>query len=272
VQALLRHYHAMCEAKDGATRCLAAFSLPAVLQTGGGAVYWPQLAATHRRLCNDVLWSTRRTLAASMHVVARLIAPTPADELLALLEAQLADCGPVQAAAARALAGVLSHCGGDARLRHLGTPAALYAEPIAWRARLDVVQQLPALARLYAPRLAAAHHVPLLLLALRDPVYQVRRAAAAALGPTLHAALLPRDALDRLARLAASPCYTEREVVLLAARADCLRAADHAATPLLPHLQPLVEQLCNDKVLSIKQLAQTLRSQWPSPIDMSIVK
>lgn len=58
-----------------------AYNFPAVLMTMGGHS-WPRLKALHEQLVKDSRFKVRRTLAFSLHEVAKVVGPRIAEEEL----------------------------------------------------------------------------------------------------------------------------------------------------------------------------------------------
>jgi HEAT repeat protein len=176
---------------DAEARAVAAFVCPAVLHCAG-ATYWPSMRDAHAKLAGDVHWKVRLTLAYSLHEIARMIGRDETEAaLVKLFEQFLVDIDEIRNAAVSHMGALLEHCAADTRARHERTLSDLQSDPISWRLREMIVEQMPQFVNLYPDRVVARHLAPLLLRGLRDPVDHVRRTAAKGIGPML----------DRLAQM-----------------------------------------------------------------------
>jgi hypothetical protein len=176
---------------DAEARAVAAFVCPAVLHCAG-ATYWPSMRDAHTKLAGDVHWKVRLTLAYSLHAIARMIGRDDTEaSLVKLFEQFLVDIDEIRNAAVSHMGALLEHCSADTRARHERTLSDLQSDPISWRLREMIVEQMPQFVNLYPDRVVARHLAPLLLRGLRDPVDHVRRTAAKGIGAML----------DRLAQM-----------------------------------------------------------------------
>lgn len=166
-----------------------AYNLPAVLLTIGKE-QWPRLRAIHQDLCTDVSGKVRRSLAASLHEVAKIVGPQAASQdVLPLFRRALVDDNDmeVRAAALEHADVLLCHVNpedAEAELRSLhGMWQTTFAS--SWRLRERLVQLIPNL----APKFLLSDDEGTLVHLMRDAIVDVVsavRAAGVVSVPTLY--------------------------------------------------------------------------------------
>lgn len=166
-----------------------AYNLPAVLLTVGKE-QWPRLRAIHQDLCTDVSGKVRRSLAASLHEVAKIVGPQAASQdILPLFRRALVEDNDIEvrAAALEHADVLLSHVDavdGEAELRKLhGMWQTTFAS--SWRLRERLVQLIPSL----APKFLLSDDEGTLVHLMRDAIVDVVsavRAAGVTSVPTLY--------------------------------------------------------------------------------------
>jgi hypothetical protein len=162
-----------------------AYNFPAVVLTLG-ADNWPRLREAHRGLVlSSQSPKVRRSLAASLHEVAKIIGPQRAHEdLVELFEHSMwsADTdAEVKGAAIEHLdvfLGCLPAADAEGQLQKLHSFWSAHFER-EWRLRERLAQHIPALAERYLLEDESGNLVTLMQLALADPISAVRDAGVA---------------------------------------------------------------------------------------------
>jgi len=92
---------------DGELIECCAFNFPGVVVTLGQQG-WPKLRSVYKTLCGDMQWKVRRTLACSIHEIAKAIGPAYSEEdLLPIYRMMVIDVTEVRTSALRNLTGFL---------------------------------------------------------------------------------------------------------------------------------------------------------------------
>jgi hypothetical protein len=170
---------------DAERPLVMAYNFPAVVLTLG-ADNWPRLREAHRGLVlSSQSPKVRRSLAASLHEVAKIIGPQRAHEdLVELFEHSMwsADTdAEVKGAAIEHLdvfLGCLPAADAEGQLQKLHSFWSAHFER-EWRLRERLAQHIPALAERYLLEDESGNLVTLMQLALADPISAVRDAGVA---------------------------------------------------------------------------------------------
>ena len=276
--------------QDGAI--LAAYSFPAVLSTMGAGAWEPQLKAVYLGLSRDFQHRVRKTLAHSLHEVARALGEQATEaDLLPVFDRYLSDSPEVMQGVVQNIGQLLQFMSPKQRKKYLPLLKDLYADKDDWRSRLSIVQQLGALAPIVSPEFV----VEVLLGSCRDRVAEIRSAASSQIGPSyatlassnplkaaeLLAGLLPMAAdkiqlrqtfaraafsmllnmpaalyaeqiLPGLLRLAQDPVANIRLACASVVSHPLLKTSDFA--PLASQIAHLIAQLKEDNDLEIRQI------------------
>eukprot|EP00741_Cyanophora_paradoxa_P023681 tig00021612_g22875.t1 len=173
----LSSYTAMATQTQDPELCrFCAFNFPAVALTLGRE-RWGELKGTYETLAADQQWKVRRTLAFSVHEMARILGPeVTAGTLLPIFDGFLKDLDEVKVGVVRHLAAFLRLLEPEARARYLPAVEAVAREE-NWRFRKLLAKQLEDLAAIFdAPALPRVL-LPVALRLCRDPVHRVRHRA-----------------------------------------------------------------------------------------------
>ncbi|KAJ1650160.1 hypothetical protein IWQ61_008962, partial [Dispira simplex] len=158
-----------------------AYNFPAMLLTLGVS-HWDELADFYMQLTKLDHFEVRKTLAHSLHEVARMLGPNHCEKYLeSVICYFLVDLDEVQLAVISNLAAFVECLYPHTRERCL--PSILEAfrhEGSNWRARETMARQVAPLCRLYPVRMVVRHLLPLAVHWAEDPVAAVREAAAGA--------------------------------------------------------------------------------------------
>ncbi|KAJ1970092.1 hypothetical protein IWQ62_000198 [Dispira parvispora] len=158
-----------------------AYNFPAMLLTLGVS-HWDELADFYMQLTKLDHFEVRKTLAHSLHEVARMLGPNHCEKYLeSVICYFLVDLDEVQLAVISNLAAFVECLYPHSRERCL--PSILEAfrhEGSNWRAREIMARQVAPLCRLYPVRMVVRHLLPLAVHWAEDPVAAVREAAAGA--------------------------------------------------------------------------------------------
>ncbi|OQS01286.1 hypothetical protein ACHHYP_01369 [Achlya hypogyna] len=209
-----------------------AFNLPAVLHTLG-AEGWPRLTRAFDALTIDGFWKVRRTLAHSLHEVARILGPEMTEaHLTTAFDTFLQDIDDVKMGSITHFADFLAAISPAARQEYLAVLAefndfqAHSKFKLKWRFRGLISDQLPAICRLFPPADTFTTVAPLLFQLVTDDVASVRDSSFHAV-PLLFETLAGNaewtDALgDRVRAMQASPVYIHRQIYIRICRAFVL--------------------------------------------------
>ncbi|GLD93661.1 hypothetical protein PINS_up002266 [Pythium insidiosum] len=225
---LLQHYIGMATSSAAAQlggsgevdmKFHCAFNLPAVVSILGRAD-WALLSPTFEALSQDSFWKIRRTLAHSLHELARILGTEIAETQLATaFDAYLRDIPDVRIGAMTHFADFLEHVSPSFRESYLPVLSELLrgltTDSTKWRSRELLCHQLPQLCRIFSADATFTEIYPLVAQLLRDDVAVVRQQCVAAC-PLLVARLAERaewrDAIvERLLTQATSRCFTDRQ-------------------------------------------------------------
>ena len=250
---------------DSDVQVYCAFAFPAVLQTVGPDRWEGDLARAYFVLARDLQWKVRRSLAHSLHEVARMLGPAKTDALLIpLFDLFLKDLDEVRVGVLRHFAAFLAVLPAPRRASYVSVLDELRTgDQAAWRFRRLAAKQLGALGSLFDASLAQQHLVPLALHLCLDPVAAVRRAAHIH-APGFLTSLPPSAAaifMQGLVPLASAPYFVHRQAFAALAPAVSLRSEADGAL-LLPHLNRFV----TDPVPNVRlALARALAALAPLP-------
>ncbi len=202
-ETILTNYFAMAAdpmsdaIADAELKHYCAYSFPAVLQTIGGA-RWGELKDLYHQLIDSRSTEVRRSLAASLHEVARILADERVveEELVLVFEELIQDVEVVQMGVMRHLAKFLAHLSVPCRISYLPEMHNILhaTNPFNWRLRECLAVQLPALLDLPPPESVYVTLFPLVMTLLQDPVAIVRNASFPGVAKLL---LILRDLMIR---------------------------------------------------------------------------
>ncbi|KAJ1976342.1 hypothetical protein H4R34_004015, partial [Dimargaris verticillata] len=158
-----------------------AYNFPAVL-TVMGAARWDELSGAYLELTRIDHFDVRKTLAHSLHEVAKLLGPNHCEQYLEpVFSYFLVDMDEVQLAVISHLHEFLQCLHDQSRSRCLPPTIEVFQhEGSNWRAREIMAQQIAPLCRLYPAKTVVRHLLPLAVHWAADPVAAVREAAAGA--------------------------------------------------------------------------------------------
>lgn len=253
-----------------------AFSFPALVSIYGRD-QWPQFAPTFASLCLDSFWKVRRTLAYSLHELARMLGPEITEkELATAFDAYLKDAMPdIKFGAMVHFADFLEHVSPAFRESYLPVLTelldALLADQTKWRTREIMSAQLPQLCTLFSEDATFAVIYPLAIKLITDDVAVVRHRSARAC-PLLvqriagNAAWL-EDALAKLTALAASTRFTDRQVFVFVCQSFLQDAVDEkpvdgcAVELFVRRLAPVFFSIAQDAVSNVRVVFATMLLQ-----------
>lgn len=234
----------------------AAFAFPAVVHALGPAG-WPQLRPAFSGLASSPNKRMRAPIGAALHEMAAVLGAAIAEvDLCPVWEALLQDVDEVKRGV---LAGISAFLGAlEPGTRESYLPNLLEvvndSNPLNWRLRLSIAQQLPALAGLFSAPATYSVVWRIASRLLRDGVQEVRAVTAAGLGPLfrrLHAAE-PQycdDAVTGLLTLADSTDHAERVTFVHAVGA---LAVTWDPDLIVPRLLPKLLQASMDSIVTVR--------------------
>lgn len=153
-----------------------AFSLPGVALTLGKK-NWKCLRQVYSTLANDVQWKVRRTLASSIHEIAKILGENlTVKELEPIFRTFLSDLDEVRLGLLCHISDFLALTNEDVKSTYLTKMSDfLTTDNIRnWRFRLTLAYQLSKVISLYTPQQVFDHHVPIVIKLLHDQIAAVR--------------------------------------------------------------------------------------------------
>lgn len=169
--------HPSKHGRDSDIALYCAHSFPAVLLTVGGP-RWAELSDLYMLLVKDLQWKVRRTLAFSLHEVARIVGPDVTERsLLGVFDSFLADLEEVKIGVVTHLADFFAVLSPERCSQYGHVVRELREDFGSWRFRELMAQQMTGFVRVFA-RSADMRDVvvPACLALARDPVLTVRSA------------------------------------------------------------------------------------------------
>eukprot|EP00727_Mastigamoeba_balamuthi_P011203 m51a1_g6705 hypothetical protein (1034) ;mRNA; r:103973-110149 len=201
---------------DSDIRYCCAFSFPAVL-LAIGRDRWSEVRETYFTLVGDLQWKVRRSLAFSLHEVAKVLGTELTEAtLLPAFEALLRDLDEVRVGVVASAAEFLSVLTPDTRDRFLSIVADLRIDP-SWRIRKLLAKQLGMLTELFESPGGKSSIQAMAFQLLTDSVASAGAVAKHLVGQSL------ASFVESLLSLAENQQYVSRQLFLNA----CCSLADH---------------------------------------------
>lgn len=168
-----------------------AYNLPGVALALGRA-RWGEIREAHATLADSVQWRVRRTVACSLHEVAKILGEDLCEsDLTSIFEETLKDTDEVRIGAVSRLSDFLRELPKEARVERLRLITEIgqnqnHATVGNWRLRCALAEQLDDLSGMVSQHDNEQYVLPLALRLLRDPVHAVRAKTVSGLGAVLH--------------------------------------------------------------------------------------
>ena len=192
-ESLVDHFVSMAESTGGSASGLqlsCAFAIPGVALTLGRD-RWGEIRGAYDLLTHSVHWKVRRSLACSLHEMAKILGSELAEaDLVPVFEEMLGDTDEVSIGVVNHLAAFMREIPPAARLDHLHVLARI-ATPKSdvtignWRLRAAMTEQLGDLSKILPASANEEVTIPLTLRLLKDPASAVREACIAVVGSVL---------------------------------------------------------------------------------------
>eukprot|EP00761_Pharyngomonas_kirbyi_P013157 gb/GECH01013184.1/.p1 GENE.gb/GECH01013184.1/~~gb/GECH01013184.1/.p1 ORF type:complete len:1092 (+),score=267.62 gb/GECH01013184.1/:1-3276(+) len=239
-----------------------AFNFPAVVITVKQDK-WSQLKDAYLNLTKDAQWKVRRTLACSLHEIAKVLGTDlTEDSLLEPFGAFLSDIDEVKIGVVSHLASFLSMLSKDTQKEHLTKLAELPTTTQNWRIRKEIAGQLAPLSSTLPPEWLSEVYPKLVIPLLQDSVAQVRNVAIDAIGPVLANLRkggedTAQEFLDYILNLASDQSFQGRQMFV--------KISQSVAQSVDPEFfkdkfLPLLEKLSQENVSNVRlALAKTMR-------------
>jgi serine/threonine-protein phosphatase 4 regulatory subunit 1 len=237
-----------------------AFSFPAVAQVMGKD-RWRELDDAYATLLKDVQWKVRKTLAFSLHELAKIVGTEITEKSLTqALDLFLKDIDEVKLGVISNIDEFLAVVSEGARDRYVSAICAVPVDSENWRLRHAVAAKLGHVVQLVSPRVIGDQVVDLVLRLLEDSVMDVRSCtyfSAAMVLIQLESTADSRSAYDQflqhIVALASKPTFQSRQMFLYVLQ-QVLEAEDKGAAvaeQLLPHLATVA----GDRVSNVRYVA-----------------
>lgn len=192
-ESLVDHFVSMAESTGGSASGLqlsCAFAMPGVALTLGRE-RWAEIRGAYDMLAHSVHWKVRRSLACSLHEMARILGSELAEaDLVPVFQEMLGDTDEVSIGVVNNLAAFMREIPPTVRLDHLHVLARI-ATPKSdvtignWRLRAAMTEQLGDLSKILPASANEEMTIPLALRLLKDPASAVREACIAIIGLVL---------------------------------------------------------------------------------------
>mmetsp|Transcript_36073 Transcript_36073/g.58287 ORF Transcript_36073/g.58287 Transcript_36073/m.58287 type:complete len:638 (+) Transcript_36073:129-2042(+) len=266
--ALLKHFLGMATpANSEFDLCrTCAFNFPALVLVLGPD-RWSELSETYNALARDPLWKVRRTLAFSIHEVARILGRAVTESvLLPVLDAFRADIDEVKEGVVRHLSSFLEMLRPTLREDYLPMLTELQTDIENWRFRKLLANQVASLATLFPEGVALRTIVPMAMSLCRDPVAVVRRKAHAAVAtllcsPVFSSGPIYAFIIQELKAFSTNPSFNNRQTFISVCE-ELLRCSQYDASAFERDLLPALLSLHMDRVANVRMaLARLLSSQ-----------
>ena len=191
-KSLVDHFVSMAESTggQGELKLACAFNIPGVAYTIGRE-RWHEIKGAYDNLANSMNWRVRRSLACSLHEMARILGAEMTEmDLLPVFEVMLDDTDEVRIGVVANLAKFMSELSPATRLVHLDLLSDIVATEGTdvignWRLRAAMSEELGALSGILPAHANEETLLPLLLRLLKDPAAAVRAKCIKALGEVL---------------------------------------------------------------------------------------
>eukprot|EP01103_Thecamoeba_quadrilineata_P000011 TRINITY_DN10006_c0_g1_i1.p1 TRINITY_DN10006_c0_g1~~TRINITY_DN10006_c0_g1_i1.p1 ORF type:complete len:630 (+),score=99.61 TRINITY_DN10006_c0_g1_i1:281-1891(+) len=246
---------------DSETALMCAFHLPGILVTIGKE-RWEELHPTFKVLCEDLQFKIRRTLAYSLHEIAKVLGPELTErDLLRPLELFLNDMVQVKEGVLKHIHVILSVLRHERRSFFLPILQEISIDISNWRFRRYLAKQIGGLSTLYPPEIAYEHIVPVLFIFFKDVVNSVRDAAIKQIGPVLKHLDTPGTSAKRDEIFKAiiefgesRSCYDRQLFVKIvdALAEDLVNGRNIEKGSFETRLLPLVLHLSSDRVANVR--------------------
>lgn len=162
-----------------------AFNFPAVT-LALGAHRWKEIEAAYLGLIKDTQWKVRRTLACSIHEMAKILGPTISETILIqAFELFLLDLDEIKLGVVENLSSFLTNLGTHIRSKYIPMICNLPSDTDNWRIRSELAKQVSQLAELTTNAEELSEVVKLCIMLLEDRVHEVRMVALHNIGPIL---------------------------------------------------------------------------------------
>ncbi|XP_031552606.1 serine/threonine-protein phosphatase 4 regulatory subunit 1-like isoform X2 [Actinia tenebrosa] len=271
-QALLDHYISMTEPSKAQTidteitrHC--AFSFPAVTLTLGRH-NWPCLRDTYEYLSSDMQWKVRRTLAFSIHVLAKVLGEEMTRiELVPIFNSFLKDLDEVRIGVLKHLADFIELLPVDNRLDYLPVLVDFLTTDNNrnWRFRHELAEQLMRISRFYNASCIQQFICPIAITLATDRVADVRTIAFKLIGILLRRLHSAEDdgpsrkfVSDIIVKFANSQQWTRRQAYAQLCHTlleDNAESGIHFCKEFLPNLLHLL----SDRIPNVRlSVARTL--------------
>lgn len=255
---------------DSDAMSYCAFSFPGVLLTVGPDD-WAKLQDIYEALTNSLLWKVRKTLAHSLHEIAKLLGIERTEEvLLPTFDKYLKDLDEVKVGVLKHFPQFLEYVRPETRTQYISICHDIQKDTLNWRFRKLIARDLAVLCRLFGPEVTISDLLPIAVDLLQDPVAVVRQTANASVGRVFEVLssgqqnpAMAERFLDKLTEFGQDNYFISRQIFVHA----CASASQTVPPATLKEkLLPSLIRLADDKVPNVRLLvARTLSQLSRSP-------
>ncbi|CAG8517817.1 10969_t:CDS:10 [Paraglomus occultum] len=242
-------------ARDPEKPARCAYNFPAIVLTLGPS-RWDDLKETYSSLTRDVQVKVRRSLACSLHEIARVIGPEKTQQDLMRVFAEYThDIDEVKSGVLKNMVAFIECLPESSRNEYLPEIIRVWnGVEHQWRLRDEIAKQLPALCELYDAQHVVNHILPLTIRAIQDKVASVRETAVATFS-TLFRIAKHDDACYNQVRERVKQFATEyrfRERVSYVQICSALMSNGFPNSEFETHFLPILETLVSDQVVNVR--------------------
>ncbi|CAG8648178.1 11955_t:CDS:2, partial [Dentiscutata heterogama] len=248
-------YNSNLGQRDPERPVICAFNFPAVVLTLGESS-WDDLKDTYIPLTRDMQIKVRRTLACSLHEIAKVIGPTKTEnDLLNVFTYYLDDIDEVKSGLIVHLAAFIECLPQSTRNNYLPSLNDVWdGVKNHWRLRDEITKQIPALCRLFDEQCVLNHILPLTIRAVKDEVASVRETAVASF-PALFEVIRNdescfHDMINRVCSFVSDSGFRGRVVYVQICSA--LISTEYSKTDFEKYFLHGLEKLSSDNVVNVR--------------------
>lgn len=235
-----------------------AYNFPAVV-LALGKERWGELEDAYLTLTKDVQWKVRKSLAHSLHEIARMVGQEITSKtLVQAFDLFLHDLDEVKIGVLRNIAEFMQVLGPAERDKYINVVCQLPAEMDNWRLRNILAVNLGKLSQLVSPAVCKRTITEVATKLLEDTVAEVRTSSVRSVGTVLRR-LCQGDQADRadflayLIGLKSSPNYQFRELFVHVTQELAEQdAVDSSVQIFESDFLDLLLQLCSDRVPNVR--------------------
>ncbi|CAG8553307.1 13790_t:CDS:10, partial [Ambispora leptoticha] len=259
-EKLVQHFLSLGPGRDtslGGTNINSSLTSYGLNQRDPERPRWDDLKETYASLTRDMQIKVRRSLACSLHEIAKVIGPDKTErDLLSVFAYYLADIDDVKAGLLEHLAAFIECLPEKTRNEYLPSLNEVW-EGVKnhWRLRDVIAKQLPDLCRLFDSKSVMDHILPLTIRAVKDVIASVRETAVSCF-PTLfdvvrHDTAPYNELINQVKQFSTDAGFRGRVVYIQMVNA-LISKNTISKTEFETHFLPALVSLASDRVSNVR--------------------